>query len=193
MNEADWQICDSAAAMLDALWSPREPAFERFVSSTSAKEHSRLEAELSRALHRYYLASCRAIWSLLPQQESRRGIELAEQLLSGVVSEADVQAYNPYVEGAAFCIDYNTKPDAIDEWVAEVRAIPEAEWQFTLHPPESVREVEPRELLVRAAYFADYAMMYPWLRPEGPPPESYRLFLSAPLLREYVTYPRLCL
>jgi hypothetical protein len=35
-----------------------------------------------------------------------------------------------------------------------------------------------------AAYFADYAMVYPNLVPLGPPPESYDPFLSAGLLRE---------
>jgi len=58
-----------------------------------------------------------------------------------------------------------------------------------LHPPEIADEVEPRELLKQAAYFADYAMIYPSLRPQRPPPERYRPFLSADLLRQHVAYP----
>jgi hypothetical protein len=58
-----------------------------------------------------------------------------------------------------------------------------------LHPPGTADEVEPRELLLRAAYFADYAMIYPSLRPHGPPPGSYRPFLSAEVLRRHVRFP----
>ena len=58
-----------------------------------------------------------------------------------------------------------------------------------LHPSESADEIDPRELLKRAAYFADYAMIYPSLSPQGPPPDSYRPFLSADVLRQYVGYP----
>ncbi len=41
---------------------------------------------------------------------------------------------------------------------------------------------------VMIAYFADYAMMYPSLRPLGPPPEEYRPFLSAELLRQFIAF-----
>jgi hypothetical protein len=44
-------------------------------------------------------------------------------------------------------------------------------------------------LLKRAAYFVDYAMVYPSLSPMGPPPASYRSFLSARVLREHVGSP----
>jgi hypothetical protein len=56
----------------------------------------------------------------------------------------------------------------------------------------NVRESEPPQsevaLLKRAAYFADFAMIYPSLTPKGPPPKSYYPFLSAELLREFVGY-----
>jgi hypothetical protein len=58
-----------------------------------------------------------------------------------------------------------------------------------LHPPEVAQEIEPRELLKRAAYFVDYAMIFPSLRPKGPPPASYRPFLSAAVLRQHIAYP----
>jgi len=194
MTEGEWQVCDDAGAMLDALWQQHgvSPANIdlRFGGDMRGSAHSQDGlADLDRALHRYYLASCRGIWKLLPQEASRRGVELAEQFLAGAVSGEELSKYNWHVEGAAFCIDYNTDPEAIDRWVAEVRAIPEAELRSMLHPPEVVREIEPRALLLRAAYFVDYAMIYPSLRPKGPPPASYRPFLSATVLRQHIGYP----
>jgi hypothetical protein len=180
--------------MLDFLWrqqgispSAMDLRFGGDLTRPSVSQDAR--ADLIRALHRFYLASCRRIWKLLPQEASRRGVELAEQFLEGTVSGEEVSKYNWHVEGAAACIDYDTDPEAIDRWVAEVRAIPDAELRSMLHPPEATQEIEPRELLKRAAYFVDFAMIYPSLKPMGPPPESYRPFLSAELLRQHVGYP----
>ena len=145
--------------------------------------------DLASTLHRFYLASCRGVWRLLPQDGSRYSVELAERFLAGVATAQEVNEANYYAEGAAFCIDYDTAPQEIARWVEEVRAIPDAELRSMLHGAEAADEVEPRELLKRAAYFADYAMIYPSLSPQGPPPETYRLFLSAAVLRQHVEYP----
>ncbi len=194
MIEADWQRSNDAGAMLDYPWeqyrtSPHSNDLRFGGNMRNAASSTDTLADLDRALHRYYLASCRGIWKLLPQDESRRGVELAEQFLAGAVSGEELSDYNYYVEGAAFCIDYNTVPEAIDRWVAEVSAIPEAELRSMLHPPAAAHEIEPLELLKRAAYFVDFAMIYPSLSPKGPPPASYRPFLSAEVLRQYVEYP----
>ena len=194
MIETEWNSCADAGAMLAFLWQqqgasiyPVETRFGGDMRSPSAS-HGR-GADVDRALHRFYLASCRGIWALLPQEASRRGVEMAEQFLAGTVSAAALTEFNYHVEGAAFCIDYNTDPIGIDRWVAEVRALPAAELRRILHPPEVADEIETRELLKRAAYFADYAMLYSSLTPKGPPPTNYRIFLSADVLREYVGYP----
>jgi hypothetical protein len=154
-----------------------------------ADRPSVIPIEMDRALHRYYLASCRSIWELLRQEASRRGVELADQFLEGKVSADELSEYNWHVEGAAFCIDYNCDLAAIDRWVAEVRALPDFRLRSMLHPTDAALEIEPRELLKRAAYFADYAMIYPSLTPKGPPSDTYRLFLSAEMLRKFVEYP----
>ena len=137
-------------------------------------------------LHRFYLACCRSIWPLLPQEPSRKGIELSEQWLEGDVSNEELNKFNYYVEGAAFNIDYNVEPDKIDEWIANLRK--NDSYRHLLFPPEAADQVTPRELLKRAAYFADYAMVYPSLKPVGNPPETYRIFLSPELLRKFVSY-----
>jgi hypothetical protein len=192
MTEAEWNCSDDAGAMLDHLWARygvSPPCIDvRFGGDLRDAQPQGESTGLDRALHRYYLASCRGIWKLLPQEASRRGVELAEQFLAGTVSGAEISEYNWHVEGAAFCIDYNTVPADIERWVAEVRTLPAAELQSMLHPPDAA-DIEPRELLKRAAYFADYAMIYPSLRPKGPPPASYRPFLSAAILRQHVLYP----
>jgi hypothetical protein len=194
MTEAEWNRSNDAGAMLDYLWgqdrvSPHWTDLRFGDDMQKAAPSPDALASLDRALHRFYLASCRGLWKLLPQEASRRGVELAEQFLAGTVSGAEISKYNWHVEGAAFRIDYNTDPEAIDRWVAEIQALPESELRSMLHPPEVAQEIEPRELLKRAAYFVDYAMIYPSLRPKGPPPASYRPFLSATVLRQYIAYP----
>ncbi|CEF49240.1 unnamed protein product [uncultured bacterium] len=194
MTEADWHHSSDAGVMLDFFWqqhgvSPCRIDL-RFGGNVRETPSSRgAGADFDRALHRFYLVSCRGIWKLLPQEASRRGVELAEQFLAGTVSGKEISEYNWHVEGAAFCIDYNTDPEALDRWAAEVRAIPEAELRSMLHPPEAAQEIEPRELLKRAAYFVDYSMIYPSLSPKGPPPGNFRPFLSATVLRQHVEYP----
>jgi hypothetical protein len=194
MTEEEWQCSDDAGAMLDYLWQQQgvlphwtELRFGGEVRQDDASEES--SAEIDRTLHRFYLASCRGIWKLMPQRESRRGVEMAEQWLAGKVSAEELSDYNYYVEGAAFCIDYNTAPEDIAGWVGEIRALSGPELTSMLHPPKIADEIELRELLKRAAYFADYAMIYPSLSPKGPPPASYRPFLSATILRRHVSYP----
>jgi hypothetical protein len=93
---------------------------------------------------------------------------------------------------AMVCIDYAETPGeqgAIAQWIAEIERLSAGEFRAMLHPPTKAEDIELRELLKRAAYFADYAMIYPSLRPHGPPPGSYRPFLSAAILRQYLEYP----
>lgn len=139
--------------------------------------------ELERRLHHYYLLCCRRIWRLLPQHESRKGVEIAEQYLAGRVSAEDLMDANYYAEGAAFNIDYNSDPENIERWVREVEAMPRDELRAMLVEEDPTVGLEPRKLLLRAAYFADYAMMYPKMRRKEPP-ENYAIFFAPDLFRE---------
>ncbi|QEF99793.1 hypothetical protein Mal15_38600 [Stieleria maiorica] len=183
MTEQQWETTDDAILMIGYIWG---------VTNDSRSPLPKLSRGMNRShhpsveLHRYYLACCRSIWPLLPQKASRRGIELAELWVDGKVSNVELNKFNYYVEGAAFNIDYNTEPDSIEKWIADVRA--NDSYRHLLHPPAAADRLAPREILKRAAYFADYAMVYPSLRPEGPPPETYRPFLSAELLRRFVAF-----
>jgi hypothetical protein len=194
MTETEWQFSDNAGLMIECLWD-RYGVSRRAMDLRFGGDMRNIVrspeggVEFDRALHRFYLASCRGVWELLPQEASRRGVELAEQFLEGAVSAEKISEYNWHVEAAAFCLDYNTDAEAIKRWVADVCAIPESKLQSMLHPPEAAREIEPMDLLKRAAYFADYAMIYASLSPKGPPPVSYHIFLSAETLRKFVDYP----
>jgi hypothetical protein len=168
MTQAEWMSSTNVPAMLETLWE-------------AARND---DAVLVPALHRYFLKCCRRIWRLLPQPESRLGVEIGEQFLAGLVSDKELYKINWYVEGAAFTIDYNTEPEAIDSWMAEVNAISASEMAVMLNPPGLNLEIEARELLKRAAYFADYAMLYPHLTPKHRVPGSYVIFLSPELLRQ---------
>jgi hypothetical protein len=111
MTQAEWLHSTDAPAMLEALWE------------ASGGD----EVVLVPMLHRYFVACCRRIWRLLPQEASRRGIEVAERYLAGKATDEELSEVNWHVEGAAFNIDYNCEREAIERWVAEVRAIPEDE------------------------------------------------------------------
>ena len=192
MTEADWSRSDDAGTMLDVLWQQRgiAPGWRGLPVSTDLRETDAAECDdLDRALHRFYVASGRGIWPLLVQADSRRAIELAEQFLAGAATAAQLNEHEYDAEAAAFTVDYETAPEAIARWVAKVRALPPDRLRALLHPPATADRVETRELLKRAAYFAHYAMTYPSIRPPGPPPASYRPFLSAVVLRRYVGYP----
>lgn len=140
-------------------------------------------ATLERRLHSYYLACCRRIWPLLPQQESRQGVELAERYLNGSISAADLACANYYVEGAAFNIEYNSEPERILQWIREVEALPHDELCAMVPGIDPVASIDARRLLLQAAYFADYAMMYQQMRRKEPW-ERYAMFFAPDLFRE---------
>ena len=189
MTENEWLICEDAASMFDNVWE-QEP----FVSlaskftrgSTDEEWQSNLEVE--KPLYRFYLASCRNIWQLLPQEESRKGVELAEEFVAGNISWEKVSDYNYYTEGAAFNIDYDVEPKQIEKWVKEVESVSGKTFQGLLSSERAYSELGPRGILLDAAYFADHAMMYPCLTPKGPP-HKHTHFMFAGLLREYIDYP----
>lgn len=168
MTETEWLISDDVPAMLATL---------RQIYSDSP-------VWLERQLHRYFLACCRRIWKLIPHEESRRGVEVAELFLAGLATDADVQDAQWYVEGIAFLLDYNSDPAEVEHLVEKAGEIPEAERRSMLHPPDSLADLSLREVLKRAAYFAHYAVNYHHLLPRGNPPSNYVPFLSPTLLRE---------
>lgn len=71
MTEGEWNHSDDAGTMLDYLGECRGVAREaldvRFGGDMRNTASLGGSAILHRALHQFYLASCRGIWKLLPQ------------------------------------------------------------------------------------------------------------------------------
>lgn len=146
------------------------------------------EYDLDPRIHKYYLACCRKIWPLLLQEDSRKGVEMAEQFLEGKVTAQELKDYNWNTEGAAFSIAYNTEPENIEKWIQQINAIPRKRLESMLNLLGDDTVIDARYLLKRAAYFANYAMIYPSLR-KAPPPVKNAIFLCPDLLRDHLPYP----
>ena len=172
MTEEEWLRSDDVVLML--RWFRQEWRGE--------------EADLDRLLHRYCLACCRRIWRLLPQEESRAGIEVAERLVDGLATRDEFARAEWLAEGAAFTIDQDSEHESIASWCDEVSRIPPEEFDAMIQSPRPGDDLSPRSLLEHAAYFVDTAMCYPGIGPKESI-ERYRLFLPAPLLREVVGNP----
>ncbi len=143
------------------------------------------EGSFRRRLHRFYLACARKIWNLLPQRESREGIEIAEQYLDGTVSRKEFEAAEYNSEGAAFNIDYDCQPELIEGWVQDLCDTRGAVEHRLIVGAES--RTLARDLLKDAAYFAHFAMIAEDFETDVMiryPAQRYPRFLSAPLLRE---------
>lgn len=91
-------------------------------------------------------------------------------------------------EGAASTFDCDSDSETIAKWCKEVSLIPPEEFNAMIHSPRPEDDLSPRALLEQAALFVDAAMYYPGLIPKEPI-ERFRLFLPAPLLREFVGNP----
>jgi hypothetical protein len=183
-----WDTCDDAYEMICELLRSRGlrdkskllmgGAFYGPIDSIAVHD-------LTIPLYRYYLASCRRIWKLLPHEESQRGIEVAEQYLDGKMSADDCSSLGGKSEGAAYEIDYFCSPEKIAKWYRDIESLSWEEMNLLI--PYTRRRAHTYVVLKDAAYFAYYAMAYPSFHSNGPPPKSYAVFLNADLLRQSVS------
>ncbi len=190
MTKNEWEVCDDVKSMIEFLWE-QEPYLsirEKFISYPP-KENWKEYLKYELPLYQFYLESCSNIWDLLPQEESRKGIELAQEFASGKVSWDAVSEYNWHTEGAAFFIEYNSNPDKIAVWCKDVESIPQKKINKMINAKETMEITNARDVLLNAAYFADHAMMYPSIHPKGPP-TRYTEFMFADVLRKHVSYPK---
>ena len=173
MTHEEWLVADDAIEMIAAL-----RAF-----------HSQDTARLDQQLQRYFLCNCRHFWKLLPQESSRRGVEVAERFLMGQATIEEFKRAEYHAEGAAFLIDYNCEPESNQQWINAVRQMPESDLRAMARCPATMTLEIIRELLRLAAYFVDFAMLYPGFTKNWWPTEEYRPLLSVPLLREFFPHP----
>jgi hypothetical protein len=148
-----------------------------------------LGEEVSSRKLRLYLAACgRRIERLLPQEESRWAIEIAERMADGEPYESEASA-NWHIEGAAFLIDYNTAPERVEVWINQTAALSEIELRKMLSPAAHAIRFSPRDLLVHAAYFAHSLMCSLQHWREQHPQSPYAVFISPDLLRDIFGNP----
>jgi hypothetical protein len=176
VNSRDSYINHEAIAMLNQL-------LEKWEDSEEAWDH---------LMKRYLFACGHAIWKLLLQEESRKGIEVAERFMIGLASYEEFELAEFKSEGAAFNLDYNCAPEDIKGWINDFKRIPREELSQMIHPVEAIKKYKPQKLLMYAAYFAHFTMRYPnyvsvstITTGESIPPE-YWIFLSPSVLREII-------
>jgi len=118
MTRDEWLQCTDTSQMLDFLWAsePYHSVSEVFKDCKTTENWKDYES-IIRPLHKFYLASCRAIWPLLPQEESKKGVEITEQYIEGKVSWDELSKYGWLSEAAAFTFDYSNDQTEIERWV----------------------------------------------------------------------------
>ena len=100
-----------------------------------------------------------------------------------------VQSDSPEEQRVLQQYEADRKP-VIERLVREVAAIPAEAMRRMVRAVPGVEPWTPRRLLHRAAYFADFAICYPGIRPREGVLERYPEFLSVNLLRQVIRYPK---
>ena len=147
------------------------------------------QASLDRLLRRYYLACCRRIWKLLPMDESRRGVEVAEHHLAGDATDEELRKAEWHAEGAVVLFQEGFEgfePEKVARCIEEVEAISPVELGELLGPAYPIAWGSTRDLLAHAAYLVVLVACYPDIDPIDNIERSYGNLLSAALLREIV-------
>lgn len=137
------------------------------------------KAEIT-TLHRFAIGCCWKHKHLIPQEALREGLRAGEQWIDGRISEKELNRRNYYAEGEAFFLDYCKKPEDINRIEALIDGIEELAGQ----PFEKARK-----RLMKAAYFAESAMILSTLSPKPRAQISTLLesdFLCPDLLREHL-------
>ena len=143
------------------------------------------KSEIERKLHKYYLACARRLFPLLSQPESREGIALGEKYLAGSASLDELREYDWYSEGAVFAIEYDKGAEDVANMISDVRSMPRVELVALLNGFDRAFENDSKRILYMAAYFANFAMIYPFMRNRGTISQQYTPFLNADLFDEH--------
>ncbi len=130
---------------MDEMWCYETTDAYRMLEAIWSVPHSDVKA-LKHNLHLYYLACCRSIWTLLPQEDSRWGVETGERIASGEIDDEELRIIKYWVEGAAFNIDCDCEPEeSIAQIVEDVSRMPKQQLRSMLHPHDVDWNIEPRE------------------------------------------------
>lgn len=162
MTNEEWATSKSAQDMLADLHR-EQPAF--------------LATQISQ-LHKYFIACSWKHKHLIPQKHLRNGLRGAEDWIDGKIDDDELNRLNWFAEADCFAIDYAKSADELDEirnLISEIEEL--AGLSFD----------EARDMLLKAAYFADISMIYPKLRPVPWIKSLFTSQLLCPdLLRKYI-------
>lgn len=183
MTDAEWNASDDVRPML------------RYLRDSWQGD----EAELDRLLHRYYVASCRRLWKLLPLEASRTCVEVAERFLDGKATAEELSAAEYEAEGAAFLFErwdeigrrtgltfHDLEPDRVSACIRQFEAIPPEDLERLIGKADPNEFESPRDVLGAVAYLVSMSSCYHGLHPKNVIEDLYAPFLSADLLREMV-------
>lgn len=185
MTREEWDTTDDGLEML--LWFRRSWLGNR--------------SDRDRLTQRYFLACCRKIWRLLPDEYSRRAIKVAERHNVGratrkewrdAVREAEAGwiYFQEVKTGLSLAEEEN--PEQLGRWIGEIASIPAEELRGMVRPRSSGEAYSPGELLELASGFVEFSVesyggwgerAWELHRHQL---DEYQMFLSAPLLREIV-------
>ena len=138
MNKEEWATCTSAQHMLAELHR-EQPAF--------------LATQIPQ-LHKFFIACSWKHKHLIPQRHLRNGLHGAENWIDGKIDDEELNRLNWYAEAECFAIDYAKSPEEMDQ----VRTLIEGISELSDMPFD-----EARKVLLKAAYFAEISMIYPWM------------------------------
>ncbi|MEP3889207.1 MAG: hypothetical protein ABJN69_02000 [Hellea sp.] len=162
MTKEEWETSRSAPDMLTDLHIHNPEYFKSLIP----------------VLHRYFLACCWKIEHLLPQKHLRNGIVGAEKWIKGEIDDDELNRLNWYAEAECFAIDYAKTSDEIEEIQMLINGIEQL---------QGLPFDDAKNLLKRAAYFAEISMLYPKIN-HAPFVKSLctSQFLCPDLLRQFL-------
>ncbi len=144
MTKEEWAISDNAQHMLKSLHR-EQPNF--------------LITQIPQ-LHKFLIDCCWKNKHLIPQHHLRNGLRGAEKWLAGKITDAKLYDLNWHAEAEAFAIDYAKTDEEIRKLKELISGIPEL---------NDMPYSQARELIKKAAYFAEGTMIYskfrklPWI------------------------------
>lgn len=163
MTKEDWEASNSASDML------------RFLHL----KHPNYLKALIPDLHRYFIACCWKIKHLIPQKHLRNGLRGAEKWIAGEIDDEELYRLNWYAEAECFALDYAKTQEDVEEIQTLINGIDGL---------KGMEFEDARQLLKKAAYFAEISMVYPKIN-HAPYVKSMckSQFVCADLLREHIS------
>ncbi|MEP0177852.1 MAG: hypothetical protein ABJH28_10895 [Paraglaciecola sp.] len=158
MNNQEWKVSKKAAEMLSALNEEHKCKFK-------------VELQL------FFIDCCKSKLYLLPHDEFKIALDLADKFASGSVSLEKVREYNWYTESAVFSMDYDTDTEKnlkIYNKIKDELGLPNI--------------LDARAFAISLGYFIDWSSLY-LSDFDGKTPNNYEQFLEAELLRKRIDAP----